>query len=99
MQEGKSSPGCHSLGLWAWDSPREGSRSSWSRCLRTSPQSRWSCILGHVGGRPLVRVVGGAEQELLGTFTRCLSQVILNGSEGGSDLARLLWEDSGLTSV
>ena len=55
--------------------------------------------MGHVGGRPLVRVVGGAEQELLGTFTRCLSQVILNGSEGGSDLARLLWEDSGLTSV
>lgn len=44
-------------------------------------------------------MVGRAEQELLGTFARCLSQVIVNRSEGGSDLARFLGEDSGLTSV
>lgn len=42
--------------------------------------SRRCCVLGRVGGGPHVRVVGGAEQELLRTFTPCLSQVILNGA-------------------
>lgn len=42
--------------------------------------SRRCCILGRVGGGPHIRVVGGVEQELLGTFTPCLSQVILNGA-------------------